>query len=57
VETDADKSRVIAILNGAHIATRYPDDIDRLQSKHTQAIASEILAGAKEILAWIRAQF
>lgn len=57
METDADKSRVIAILNGAHIATRYPDDIDRLQSKHTQAIASEILAGAKEILAWIRAQF
>jgi len=54
---DARKSRVTAMLNEANIATRHPDDIDRLQSKYTQGIASEILAGTKEILAWIRAQF
>jgi HEPN domain-containing protein len=54
---DAGKSGVIATLNEANIATRYPDDIDRLQSKYTQEITSEILARTKEILAWIRAQF
>jgi HEPN domain-containing protein len=54
---DADKSRVIAILNEANIATRYPDDIDGLQSKYTQKITSQILAGTKEILEWIKAQF
>jgi HEPN domain-containing protein len=54
---DAGKSKLLAILNEANIATRYPDDIDGLQSKYTQKIASEILAGTKEILEWIRAQF
>ncbi len=57
LRADADKSKVIAILNEANIATRYPDDIDRLQSKYTSEIASQILAGTKEILAWIKAQF
>jgi HEPN domain-containing protein len=54
---DADRSKVVAILNEANIATRYPDDIDRLQSKYTPEIASQILVGTKEILEWIKAQF
>lgn len=54
---DTHRSGVIAALNEANITTRYLDDIDRLQSKYTQGIASEILAGTKEILAWIRTQF
>ena len=54
---DADRSKVIAILNEANIATRYPDDIDRLQSRYTPEIAAQILARTKEILEWIKAQF
>ena len=54
---DADKTQLIARLNEASTATRYPDDIDRLQNKYTQKIAAQILVGAKEILEWIRAQF
>lgn len=54
---DQDKARVIARLNGANIATRYPDDIDALQSNYTQEIATQILAQTKEILEWIKAQF
>jgi len=54
---DAGKSKTIAILNEANIATRYPDDIDRLQSKYTPEIAAQILTGTKEILEWIKAQF
>jgi len=54
---DQDKSRVIARLNEANIATRYPDDIDKLQSDYSQEIAARILAQTKEILKWIKAQF
>jgi HEPN domain-containing protein len=57
LKPDARQSGVIATLNEANITTRYPDDIDKLQSKYTQGISSEILAGTKEILAWIRTQF
>jgi HEPN domain-containing protein len=57
LKPDAHQSGVIATLNEANITTRYPDDIDKLQSKYTQGIASEILAGTKEILAWIKTQF
>ncbi len=57
LQPDAHQSGVIATLNEANITTRYPDDIDELQSKYTQGIASEILTGTKEILAWIKAQF
>ena len=54
---DARQSGVIATLNEANITTRYPDDIEKLQSKYTPAIAAGILAGTQEILVWIRAQF
>ena len=54
---DAGKSKTIAILNEANIATRYPDDIDRLQSKYTPEIAAQILTGTKEIFEWIKEQF
>lgn len=54
---DQDKSRVIARLNEANITTRYPDDIDKLQSDYTQEIATRLLGQTKEILEWIREQF
>jgi HEPN domain-containing protein len=54
---DQDKGSVIARLNEASIVTRYPDDIDRLQSNYTQEITTQILVQTKEILEWIRAQF
>lgn len=49
--------RVITKLNEANTATRYPDDIDALQSNYTQEITAQILAQTKEILEWIKAQF
>jgi len=54
---DADKGKLITRLNEANVATRYPDDIDKLQSKYTQEIASRILTQTKEILEWIKKQF
>ena len=49
--------RVIAKLTEANIATRYPDDIDRLQSHYTQEVATQIVMQTKEVFEWTRAQF
>ena len=57
LKPDADRSGVITRLNEASIATRYPDDVERLQSNYTQEIAVRILAQAKETLEWIKQQF
>jgi len=54
---DQDKGGVIARLNEASITTRYPDDIDGLQSNYTQEITTQILAQTEEILEWIKARF
>jgi len=54
---DQDRSEVLAGLNEANITTRYPDDIDSLQTSYTQEIATRILTQTKEILEWIKAQF
>lgn len=57
LKDDPDKARVVARLNEANIATRYPDDIDRLQADYTQEMATKILAQAQEALSWIKRQF
>ena len=53
---DEDRGRVITRLNEANIATRYPDDIDKLQSNYTKEITTQILTQAKEVLEWIKQQ-
>ena len=54
---DENIGREMAKLNEAHITTRYPEDIDKLQEVYTQAVTERILARTKEILEWIRKQF
>ena len=56
MKPDDDRGRVIARLNEANIATRYPDDIDKLQSNYTIEITTRVLAEAKEVLEWIKQQ-
>lgn len=46
--------RFIVKLNEANIATRYPDNIDRLQKDYTQPVVSDILEKSKELLLWIK---
>jgi HEPN domain-containing protein len=53
----AERGRAIARLSEASVATRYPDDIDRLQGMYTHEIAAQILTQAKEIVEWIKQQF
>lgn len=57
VRPDAEKGTFITSLNQANVATRYPEDIDKLQNKYTQQITSRILTQTKETLEWIKRQF
>ncbi|MBI5885797.1 MAG: HEPN domain-containing protein [Deltaproteobacteria bacterium] len=46
--------RFIVRLNEANIATRYPEDLERLQSNYTKEVAREVLSGSKEVIQWIK---
>lgn len=43
-------------LNEASVATRYPEEIGKLQKDFTQGIVKEILAKGREALGWIKKQ-
>jgi hypothetical protein len=43
-------------LNEASVATRYVEEISKLQKDFTQGIVKEILAKGKETLDWIKRQ-
>lgn len=49
-------ARFIVKLNEASVATRYPEEISKLQKDFTQGIVKEILAKGRETLGWIRKQ-
>jgi len=53
----AEKGTFITSLNQANVATRYPEDIDKLQDKYTPQITSRILTQTRETLQWIKKQF
>jgi HEPN domain-containing protein len=46
----------VASLSGAHVTTRYPEDLDALSSEYPEERVRGILDRANEVLAWIRAQ-
>ena len=48
--------RFIVKLNEASVATRYPEEIKKLQKDFTQRIAKEILSKGRETLIWIKGQ-
>jgi HEPN domain-containing protein len=44
-------------LNTASIATRYPDDLAKIQAAYTEDISKDMIAKSKEVLAWVKMQF
>jgi HEPN domain-containing protein len=44
-------------LNEASVATRYPEDIEKLQKQYTKEDVENILAESREVIEWIKAQF
>ncbi len=54
VKPSEGNGKFLVRLNEANIATRYPEDLDKLQRDYTSPIAQGIIAGSKEILKWIK---
>jgi HEPN domain-containing protein len=49
--------KFITRLNTASIATRYPDDLTKIQNEFTEEIAKDIINNSKDILIWVKSQF
>lgn len=48
--------KFIVRLNEANIATRYPDDLEKLQSNYTKDAVCEVIYGTREVIQWIKKQ-
>jgi HEPN domain-containing protein len=48
--------KFIAKLNTASIATRYPDDLARMQADYTEEITNDMIIKSKEVLKWLKTQ-
>lgn len=46
--------KFITKLNLASIATRYPDDLAKIQLAYNAEITSEMIAKSKEVLQWVK---
>jgi len=52
-----DLLKFIAKLNTASLATRYPDDLSKIQAAYTKEITKEMLEKSKDVLKWVKEQF
>ena len=57
VKLPEELSRSLVKLNQANIATRYPEELTKLQSIYTEIVVREMLLSAKEILEWLKKKF
>ena len=49
--------KFIVKLNTASVATRYPDDLAKIQAAYTEEIAQDMITRSKDLLKWIKTQF
>ena len=49
--------KFITKLNTASVATRYPDDLAKIQSAYTEEITKEMIEKSKDVLKWVKTQF
>ncbi|MDI6807834.1 MAG: HEPN domain-containing protein [Candidatus Eisenbacteria bacterium] len=49
--------RFLVRLNEASVATRYPEELDKLQDDFTEPVVRDILARSREVLKWIKTLF
>ncbi len=52
-----DMLKFIAKLNTASVATRYPDDLEKIQAAYTKEITKEMIEKSKGVLKWVKRQF
>ena len=51
-----DLERFIVRLNTASVATRYPDDLAKMQAAYTESVTKELIMKSKEVLEWVKTQ-
>ena len=49
--------RFIVKLNEANVATRYPENLDKLRKEYTQSVVRDIITNSNKVLEWIKAQY
>ena len=54
---DQELLKFITKLNTASIATRYPDDLSKIQAAYTEKITKEMIEKSKDVLKWVKTQF
>lgn len=48
--------KFITRLNTASVATRYPDDLAKIQADYTAKVTRELMTKSKEVLKWVKTQ-
>ena len=54
---DKDLLKFITKLNTSSVATRYPDDLSKIQAAYTKEITIEMIEKSKDALKWVKEQF
>ena len=49
--------KFIIKLNTASVATRYPDDLEKIQAAYTEEVTQDMITKSKDLLEWIKTQF
>ena len=49
--------KFITKLNTASLATRYPDDLAKIQAAYTEEITKDMITKSKDVLKWVKTQF
>jgi HEPN domain-containing protein len=47
-------ARFMVKLNEASVATRYPENLNKLQKDYTKSVTKDIMERSKEVLVWIK---
>jgi len=53
---EPDIAKFITKLNMTSIVTRYPDDLEKIQTAYSKNIVKDIVENTKDVLKWVRAK-
>lgn len=53
---DPEIEKFITKLNTASVATRYPDDLAKIQAAYTVEVTTEMMTKSKDVLQWVKTQ-
>lgn len=57
IKPDKEKAKILAILNEANIAARYPESLEIVQKNYTAQTTSIVITQAEEVIKWIKELF